>query len=72
MKCLRETVHHDITDLQNTVSQQKKDISKLEETLSDSQKEIRTCLIDKIELNAERIQSVMEENKSESNRKIST
>ena len=36
----------------------------MEETLSDSQKEIRTYLIDKIELNAERIQSVMEENKA--------
>ena len=46
------------------VSQQKKDISKLEEMLSDSQKEIRKYLIDKIELNTENINSVMEENKA--------
>ena len=63
MKCLRETVHHDITDLQSMMSQQKMDISKLEEMLSDSQKEIRKYIIDKIELNTENINSVMEENK---------
>ena len=64
MKCLRETLHHYITNLQNAVSQKKRDISKLEETLSDSQKEIRNYLIDKIELNTKNIDLVLEENKT--------
>ena len=63
MTCLRETVHYDITDLQDAVSKQKMDISKLEETLSDSQKEIRNYLTDKIEVNAKNIDLVLEANK---------
>ena len=63
MKLLRETVHHDIIDLQNAVSQQKQDITKLEESLTGSQKEIRNFLIYKIELNTRNIKLVMEENK---------
>ena len=63
MKLLRETVHHDFKDLQNAVSQQKQDITKLEESLTGSQKEIRNFLIDKIELNTSNIKLVMEENK---------
>ena len=63
MKLLRETVHHDITDLQNAVSQQKQDITQLEKSLTGSQKEIRNFLIDKIKLNTRNIKLVVEENK---------
>ena len=41
----------------------KKDISKLEELLTGSQKEIRNSLTDKIDLNTSNIKLVMEENK---------
>ena len=64
MKCLRETVHHDITDLQSVVSQQNMDISKLEEMLSNSQRQIRNYLINKIELNTKNIDLVLKENKN--------
>ena len=36
MRSLRNTVHHDITDLQNTVTQQKVDITKLEESVKNT------------------------------------
>ena len=47
MNGLRNTVHHDITDLQNAISQQKVDISKLEESVLDSKNDIRNTLLTK-------------------------
>ena len=64
MKSLRNTVHHDITELQNAVSQQKMDISKLEESVSDSKNEIRKYLADKAECNTQKNQAIVDENKS--------
>ena len=59
MKQLRETIHKDITELQNTVSKQKSDISKL----TNSDNELKKCLIEKTEQNAQKINIVLEENK---------
>lgn len=62
MKLLRETVHHDIQDLQNAVSKQQ-DITKLEESLTNSQKEIKNFLMDKIDLDTRNIKLIMDENR---------
>ena len=63
MRSLRHTVHHDIRDLQDAVSQQKVDITQMEQSLRDTKHEIRKFLIEKIDNNAQNIQSIMDENK---------
>ena len=40
MRSLHNTVHHNITDLQNVVTQQKLDITKLEESVKDTTHDI--------------------------------
>ena len=63
MRNLRQTVHHDIQDLQNAVSQQKVDITQMEQLVKEAKQEIRKLLIEKIDNNAQNIQSIMDENK---------
>ena len=63
MKNLRQTVHHDIRDLQNAVSQQKVDITQLEQSVKDAKQEIRKLFIEKIDNNAQNIKSIIDENK---------
>ena len=63
MRNLRQTVHHDIRDLQNTVSQQKVDITQMEQSVKEAKQEIRKLLIEKIDNNAHNIQSILDENK---------
>ena len=63
MRNLHQTVHHDIRDLQNAVSQQKVDITQMEQSVKEAKQEIRKLLIEKIDNNAHNIQSIMDENK---------
>ena len=63
MRSLQNTVHHDITDLQNVVTQQKIDITKLEESVIDTKHDIRKFLTKKIDNNAQKIKSIMDKNK---------
>ena len=63
MRSLHNTVHHDITDLQNVVTQQKLDITKLEESVIDTKHDIRKFLTERIDNNALKIKSIMDENK---------
>ena len=63
MRNLRQTVHHDIRDLQNAVSQQKVDITQMEQSVKEAKQEIRKLLIEKIDNNAQNIQSIIDENK---------
>ena len=63
MRNLRQTVHHDILDLQNAVSQQKVDITQMEQSVKEAKQEIKQLLIEKIDNNAHNMQSIMDENK---------
>ena len=63
MRSLRHTVHHDIRDLQNAISQQKVDITQMEQSVRDTKHEIKKFLTEKIDNNAQNIQSIMDENK---------
>ena len=63
MRKLRESVHQDIQDLQTVVSNQQKDLTWLEECLTDSQNEIKSHFTNKVEHNARNVKLVMEENK---------
>ena len=63
MKKLRESVHQDIHDLQTVVSNQQKDLTKLEECLTVIQNEIKSHLTSKVEQNTRNVKLVMEENK---------
>ena len=64
MRNLRQTVHHDIRDLQNAVSQQKVDITQMKQSVKDAKQEIKKLLIEKIDNNAQNIQSIMDEYRS--------
>ena len=63
MRKLRESVHQDIHELQTVVSNQQKDLTWLEECLTDSQKEIKSHLTTKVRDNTRNVKLVMEENK---------
>ena len=63
MRNLRQTVHHDIVDLQSAVSQQKVDITQIEQSVKEAKKEIKQLLIEKIDNNTLNIQTIMNENK---------
>ena len=64
MRSLRNMVHHDITDLQKAISQQKTDISKLEKSVLESKNDIRKYLTDKVENSMQMIQLILDENKT--------
>ena len=63
MRKLRGSVHQDIHDIQTVVSNQQKDLTQLEECLTDSQNEIKSHLTTKVEQNTRNVKLVMEENK---------
>ena len=63
MRKLRESVHQDIHELQTIVSNQQKDLTQLEECLTDSQNEIKSHLTTKVKHNTRNVKLVMEENK---------
>lgn len=63
MKLLRESVHQDIQELQNALAKQQNNIIKLEGSLVESQKEVKSFLTDKIDLNTRDIKQIMDENR---------
>ena len=63
MRNLRQTVHHDILDLQSAVSQQKEDITHMEQSVKEAKQEIKELLAEKIDNNTYNIQTLMNENK---------
>ena len=63
MRNLCQTVHHDILDLQSAVSQQKVDITQMEQSVKEAKQEIKQLLIEKIDNNSHNIQTIMNENK---------
>ena len=63
MRNLRQSVHHDILDLQRVVSQQKVDITQMEQSVKEAKQEIKDLLIEKIDNNTHNIQRIMNENK---------
>ena len=62
-RSLRNTVHQDITDLQNSVTHQKEDITKLEESVKNTTHNIRKLIVEKIDNNEQKIQTLFDENK---------
>ena len=67
MRSLRNTVHHDISDLQITVTRQKGDITKLEESVTNTTHDIRNLLVEKFEKindNEQKINNLIDENKT--------
>ena len=64
MKNLRQTVHHDILDLQSAVSQQKANITHMEQSVKEAKQEIKDLLLEKIDNNTHNIQAIINENKT--------
>ena len=67
MRSLCNTVHHDISDLQITVTHQKEDITKLEESVTNTTQDIRNLLVEKfekIDVNEQKIKILIDENKT--------
>ena len=65
MRSLRNTVHHDISGLQTTVSRQKGDITKLEESVTNTTQDLRNLLVEKFEKindNEQKMKNLIDEN----------
>ena len=66
MRSLKNTVHHDISGLQTTVSRQKGDITKLEESVTSTTQDLRNLFVEKLEKindNEQKIKNLIDENK---------